>query len=427
MNSAPASSPEENLQASPEPLAELPAPPHPLTVSHFRNLWIGSTISIFGDQLYLVALPWLVLQLTGSSLLLGTILMTAAIPRTCLMLVGGALTDRVTPRRVLLATSFLRVVLVAAMGVLVWFDQVQIWHIYVLTAAFGIANGFAIPAAGSLVPTLVKPQQLQRANSILQGSMVMTQTAGQAPAGFLIRAWGVAPALLLDALSFLGVIAALFRMPDPPKLPQLAGAPTRPNMLESIKVGVRAVWNDPPLRSLMIVFAALNFCVAGPIGVGLPTMVRYEFGSPALFGILLACFSGGTMAGMLLCGLVKRPRRRGLKFIAVGMLAGLVLISIGLLNKAALIGAALAVMGLGVGFINVHFHTWVQMRTERALLGRVLSIVMLVAVGLLPFSYAICGVIAQWSIRGLFIGAGILLTTLCFVMALISRAAREID
>lgn len=71
------------------------APPrrHPLAVRPFRNWWIGNTVSLLGDQFYLVALPWLVLQLTGSSLVLGTVLMVAAIPRAALMLVGGAATN----------------------------------------------------------------------------------------------------------------------------------------------------------------------------------------------------------------------------------------------------------------------------------------------------------------------------------------------
>jgi len=427
MSSVPVSAPARSLDPPPVPPGEPAPPPHPLKIAHFRNLWIGSTISLFGDQFYLVALPWLVLQLTGSSLILGTILMTSAIPRTALMLVGGALTDRVSPRRVLLSTSLIRMLLIGALGALVWFDVVQLWHIYVLTVAFGIANAFSIPAVGALVPTLVQPQQLQRANSVLQGSMATVQTSGQAPAGFIIRGWGVPSALFLDALSFLAVIAALFRLPDPPRVPRPADAPPRPRMLDSIREGLRTVWNDPPLRSLMIVFATMNICVAGPISIGLPTLARFEFGTPTAFGILLSCFSAGSIGGILLCSLVKRPRWRGLKFIAAGALAGLVLISLGLMHKLVFMGVVLAVMGVGIGFVNVNFNTWVQMRTDRALLGRVLSIVMLVVVGLLPASYAICGVIAQWSLRGLFIGAGSLLFATCLGVALTSKAAREID
>ncbi|MGZ4778698.1 MAG: MFS transporter, partial [Thermoanaerobaculia bacterium] len=82
--------------------------------SHFRNLWIGGAISAFGDQFYLVALPWLVLQLTGSNLAVGTVLMAAAIPRAVLMLGGGALSDRVAPRRIMMMTVSTRTLFVAA-------------------------------------------------------------------------------------------------------------------------------------------------------------------------------------------------------------------------------------------------------------------------------------------------------------------------
>ncbi|HYX23878.1 MAG TPA: MFS transporter, partial [Thermoanaerobaculia bacterium] len=182
---------------------------HPLTLPHFRNLWLGSTISLLGDQFYLVALPWLVLKLTGSSLALGTILMTAAIPRAALMLIGGAVTDRFSARRVLITTAAVRTVLVGTVAALIWRDLIQLWQLYVLTFAFGVADAFSFPAGSTLIPTLVQPQQLQPANALFQSSTVLTQLAGPAPAGLLIKSWGIASALFFDALSFLAVIAAL--------------------------------------------------------------------------------------------------------------------------------------------------------------------------------------------------------------------------
>src|SRR5436305_10534905 len=110
--------------AAPEPASRLG---HPLAVPHFRNLWLGATISLLGDQFYLVALPWLVLQLTGSGLALGTILMTAAIPRAALMLVGGAVIDRFSARRVLMTTAATRTVLVGAVAALIWLHSIQLW------------------------------------------------------------------------------------------------------------------------------------------------------------------------------------------------------------------------------------------------------------------------------------------------------------
>src|SRR4051812_3499184 len=112
----PAPPPVETVSAV-VPAPEAPSP-HPLRDSRFRRLWAGSAISLAGDQFYLVALPWVVLQLTGSALAMGTILMTAAIPRAVLMLMGGAIADRTSPRRVLLATAAGRTVAVGAVAVL---------------------------------------------------------------------------------------------------------------------------------------------------------------------------------------------------------------------------------------------------------------------------------------------------------------------
>src|SRR6185295_18984445 len=169
---------------------------------------------------------WLVLQLTGSSLALGTILMTAAIPRAALMLIGGAVTDRFSARRVLITTAVTRAVLVGTVAALVWYRVAALWQLYALTFVFGVADAFSFPAGATLVPTMVEPQQLRPANALMQSTSIMTQMLGPAPAGLLIKAWGTATALFFDALSFLAVIAALFRIPNPPKAsPQASGAP----------------------------------------------------------------------------------------------------------------------------------------------------------------------------------------------------------
>src|SRR5690242_15592654 len=125
-------------QAVPTAAAE-----HPLRNPNYRKLLIGGTISLLGDQFYLVALPWLVLEQTGSAVAMGTILMAGAIPRAVLMLMGGALTDRISARKIMMATAAARTVCVTAIGLLVWFQLLQTWELYALAVAFGIADAFA--------------------------------------------------------------------------------------------------------------------------------------------------------------------------------------------------------------------------------------------------------------------------------------------
>src|SRR6476659_2763507 len=94
-------------------------PASPLSVRNFRLLWIGESISLLGDQFYMIALPWLVLQITGSALALGTVVALSGVPRALFMLIGGALVDRFSPRAVMIASNLSRFVLVALLSVLV--------------------------------------------------------------------------------------------------------------------------------------------------------------------------------------------------------------------------------------------------------------------------------------------------------------------
>lgn len=197
-------------------------------------------------------------------------------------------------------------------------------------------------------------------------------------------------------------------------------------MLHSIAEGLHAVKSDSALLFLMVIFATLNICIAGPVAIGLAALGKFRFASAAAFGTFLSCFSGGMLAGMALGGMVKKPRKRGLQFIAMSALCGIELIGIGIYPRFGAIASLLAVMGLGAGFVNVQFSTWIQLRVERAILGRVMSVLMFSAVGLTPISYAVAGVVAHWSLPWLFAGAGaILLVTSGAATG--AKAAREID
>jgi len=416
------SPPAAAISAGPQPAPAKPG--HPLRIAHFRNLWLGSAISLFGDQFYLVALPWLVLQRTGSSLALGTILMAAAVPRAVLMLAGGALTDRFSPRRVLMATASARSLLVAAIAVLAWLNVIHLWHIYALSLLFGVADAFSFPAGSALMPTLVASEQLPAANSVFASTAHLSGILGPAPAGIVVKTWGIAQAFFLDAVSFLFVIAALWRVPERPKPP--VPAAKRPSMLHSIGEGLRYVLKDSALRSLVMLTAALNFCMTGPVSVGLATMAKFRFGSAAAFGTLLSCFSGGALAGMVLAGIMKRPPRRGLLLVGISFLMGLGLLMVGLSYRLVPIAVTLAFMGIGAGFVNVHIMSWMQGRVERQVLGRVMSVLMFSAIGLLPISLLVAGFVAQAHLSAMFVASGALVLAVGTAAALTS-GVRQIE
>src|SRR6266540_2552752 len=202
-------------------------PASPLSVRNFRLLWIGEGISLLGDQFYLIALPWLVLQLTGSALALGTILALASIPRAVFMLVGGAFVDRYSPRSVMIWSNFARFVLVALLAVLVLTTNTQMWMLYVLALAFGLADAFYFPAQTAIVPQLLSEDQLQAGNTFVQGTAQLSLFLGPMLAGALIALLGhgtangvpdmrgIGIAFGLDTLSFVASLLTLIMMRVP--------------------------------------------------------------------------------------------------------------------------------------------------------------------------------------------------------------------
>jgi MFS family permease len=395
---------------------------HPLRNRAFRLLWTGNTISWTGDQFYLVALPWLVLSLTGSSIVLGAIEMLAAIPRAALMLVGGAVSDRASPRRILILTGFVRSLFVGAVAALLFLRDLHLWELYFLALGFGVADAFAYPAGSAFLPSIVEPEQLPAANSVSASTRQITTLAVPGPAGLFIRAFGNAWAFLLDAISFFGIIAALVHLPDPP-IPS-SRAPQK-GMMGSIADGFRYVKADVSLRSLLLVIAVLNFALAGPVGIGLAVIAKHEFGTASAFGFLMSAFAAGSLAGMLGAGLVPQ-RRRGLTLLLAGGVIGLCVAPIGFLSRMTTLVPDLVLMSGAAAFINIQLISWFQQRVERAMLGRVMSVVMFASMGLLPFSLAVAGVALKASIPGTFFCAAAMVL-LVILLAASHRAVRAID
>ena len=190
---------------------------HVLHLHDFRLLWLGQATSLLGDQFYMVAGPWLVLKLTGDPLALGAVLAVGAIPRAVVMLLGGAITDRLSPRRIMLASDVIRLFWFLVMFILVGTGQIQVWMLYLSSFIGGILSGLFIPASSSIIPTLVPQEDLQAGNSIFQGSSQLIGFIGPALAGLVIGAFGggmqaIALAYGIDVVSFIASVVTLWLM-----------------------------------------------------------------------------------------------------------------------------------------------------------------------------------------------------------------------
>jgi uncharacterized membrane protein (UPF0136 family) len=217
-----------------------------------------------------------------------------------------------------------------------------------------------------------------------------------------MKSLGAAWAFLLDSFSFLFLIGALWKLPDPPIAKPAAG---KPSVLHSIKEGLHYVAKDRPLRALILLAATLNLFLAGPMSIGLAYMAKTRFSSPVSFGVWISSVALGTLLGMVLAGLI-RVKRRGIAMVVIGSILGLITSAVGFIPGLVPVAATLAVMGSFSGFINIQIQAWFQQRVDRSVLGRVASLMMLSAFGLMPISMAAAGVAVSWSVKGMFLIAG---------------------
>lgn len=397
----------------------------PLAQRDFRLLFGGSTISAIGDQFTLVALPWLVLKLTGSPAALGLVLATMALPRAAFMLIGGAVVDRLSPRRVLLAARALNALLVSLLAALVLGGAIHMWLVYALALGIGLATAFAYPAGSAILPQLVAPAQLRAGNALFMAMRQLSMLVGPALAGLLISAGahgghgsmadanGLGLAFGVDALSFVFSLAslALIRVHgDRHPRPHDGG------VLANVGAGIRAVWTDLPLRAFVLYAAVVSVFVGGPIQVGLPMLAdtRLDLGAASL-GILMTANGGGMLVGSMLSGLAAKlvRNRLGLMVLGIDGLAGLALAALGL-DHSTLTGAALlATTGILGGIVQVTIVSWIQRRVAPEMMGRTMSVLMFTFMGLGPLSAAIAGSLLKLvSLPTMFAAAGLALTAI---------------
>ena len=402
----------------------------PLREHDFRLLWLGESVSSLGDQFQFVALAWLVLGLTGSGLALGGVLAAASIPRAALMLVGGAASDRISPRTIMLLSNGSRAIFVGLLAVLVLTGAIQLVEVYLLAILFGISDAFFFPAMGSLLPRLVEDQgRLPSANALFQSTAQLMGLAGPPLAGLVVAVVQTGPAFAVNALSFVVATATLLliRWRVPRSATSVVHGQAAESVIASIRAGVAYVWRDEALRLLLVMVTAINFAFAGPEAVGLAWLSANRWGAgPIGYGALAGGFALWALVGALLAGSMSQPRHRSGILIGVALALG---VGLSLLGLAPALWMAMVVtlpMGVCVGLINVLLISWLQVRVAEAMLGRVMSLVMLAGVGLTPISLAVAGLLIDTSVGGLFLGAGgIVLAAAAF--GIVSGAARRLD
>lgn len=384
----------------------------------FRWLLGGGAVSVLGDQFTMIALPWLVLQLTGDALMLGLIVALMAVPRAVLILFGGAVADRYSPRQVLMWTKHANTVLLGLLAALVLTGQARLPLVAPLALAIGTASAFSIPAGTSILPHVVAPEHLSRANGVMMGMRQLSLLAGPLLAALLFalagdgsggmaRANGLGYAFAFDCFSFALSAWTLSKV----RLRPVQPAPRQP-IMRAVLAGLAQVWHDRMMRACFIYWAACA-CITGSLmQVALPVLANSRLHGGASLGLLLGAHGIGTLLGMAATSIKGdlRVRNLGTTLLLVDAVVAALILPVAQLAATWQIALINAAIGTLAGFMQVAVITWIQRRVPPLMLGRTMSIFMFILMGLAPLSAALTGWLMQYTgLSGIFTGSGLLL------------------
>jgi hypothetical protein len=385
----------------------------PLEVRSFRLLAGGQFTSTIGDYCYAVALPWLVLSSHGGAILLGTVLACYGLPRTVLIPVGGVLADKVGSRTVMLVADAVRCVLVAALAVLAARHTASLATLGPTAAFIGAGEGLFIPASAAIMPSLLDGKRLAAGNAISTAAMQAGSLLGPALGGALVAATRASTwAFAIDAASFAVSALTLALIPRKPTAGSVAvgavevdgtgdadadgtGTGAARTSAAGTGGGVLAfLKRSRVLQVILVVVIAANLAGGGESEVALPSLAHARFGA-AGYGALLACFAAGGVIGTLSAARTGGLRTPVIFASTIFLVESVAIALTPYLGGEAGAAAMLFVSGAANGLGNVTVLTVLQKWTPPALLGRVMSAVMLCAFGSFPLSVAVSGVLVR--------------------------------
>ncbi|WP_263731593.1 MFS transporter [Cellulomonas sp. SG140] len=368
----------------------------------FRNyrLWFGGAlVANIGTWMQRVAQDWLVLtQLShDSGVAVGVVTALQFAPILALSAWAGVLADRVDRRKLLMLTQGLMGVLAAGLGALVLSGHAQLWHVYLFALALGGVSAVDAPVRQTFVAELVPPDKLSNAVGLNSASFNAARLIGPGLAGLLIAAVGTGWVFLINAISFAGTILALVWMHSG----ELHRMPLAPRAKGQIREGLAYVRHRTDIVLIMVVMSVvstfgLNFQLTSAM------MARTVFHKGAgQYGILGSILAIGSLAGALLAARRERPRVRlviGAAFgfgVAAGVLA--------LMPTYPSFAIACIPVGLASLTMMTAANATIQMSTDPAVRGRVMSLYMMVFMGATPIGSPVVGWIGQqfgarWSI-----------------------------
>jgi MFS family permease len=355
---------------------------------NYRLFFTGQGISLIGTWMQRIAMSWLVFRLTDSTFLLGLVGFTSQFPTLILSPFAGVIADRVNRLRIMIVTQSLSMIQATILAILVISNRVEVWHIILLSIFLGMITAFDIPSRQSFIVEMVEKKE-DLGNAIAMNSFMFNSARliGPSVAGIIIAAVGDGICFLLNAVSYIAILAALFAMKVKPK----EKVKSNKRIWQELKEGFTYTFGLPPIRNILILLGLVNF-VGMPYTVLMPVFARDILGGgPHTLGFLMAGVGCGALFGALF--LASRKDSRGLhKIIPIATtIFGVGLISFSISNIFVTSLMLISLCGFGMMVQMASSNTVLQTIIDDDKRGRVMSFYTMAFMGPAPFGSLLGG------------------------------------
>ncbi|MDJ0465952.1 MFS transporter [Streptomyces sp. H27-C3] len=385
-----------------------------LKIRNYRLFATGAVVSNTGTWMSRITQDWLVLDLTGSAAAVGITTALQFLPMLLFGLYGGVIADRYPKRLLLLFSQAALGLCGVALATLTLTGHVQVWHVYLIAFLLGMVTVIDNPARQSFVSEMVGPDQLRNAVSLNSANFQSARLIGPAVAGVLITTVGSGWSFMLNGLSFLAPIAGLLLM----RTSELHKVERVQRGKGQLREGLRYVAGRP---DLLWPIALVGF--VGTFGFNFPIWLSAFAdgvfdGGAGLYSFFNILMAGGSLAGALLSARRRSSRLRML--VAAAMAFGLLEIAASLSTSLWLFSLLLVPIGMIGLTVNITANTSVQMATDAAMRGRVMSLYMMVFVGGTPVGAPLLGWVTDtYGARVGFATGGLISLTAGLVIAIV--------
>ncbi len=357
---------------------------------NYRFFFAGHLTSLSGTWMQRVAQAWLVYQLTGSSLALGVVSFAGGLPTVLFSLFAGALADRFEKRRILVICQTVAMIQAFVLATLTLMEKVTYWHLVVLGALLGVADSFDTPTRQSFIKEMVGEKDLMSAIALNSSAFNTARLIGPALAGILIYKVGIGICFLINAFSFLAVIAAYLLIKLPPRFDKAES-----NAFESIKEGLQYVRSHKIVTTAMSLIAIASICT-----FSYPTLLpvftdKVLSGKAGVYAALMTSIGAGALVTAILIAMIGNIRKKGQVATRGTILFPLALWLLSFMKSPTGAYVCCFIAGSTMISLTAVMNTLVQSAIDDNYRGRVMSLYVLLFLGPLPFGSLIAGRLAE--------------------------------